>query len=490
MKEREERTKEGHEMSEGTEKEEKYDIATTAEEAAKTVPKLYKIKEAEDALKHAFYSKIPLIVTNAVWLTIDSCPGIKLVVGNQKDIKSLETAVKSRNPQKPLILAFDDTEAGKNLKEAIKGSLEDFNVPFIESNYNAIKRNGDGDIAKSVKQLIKQAFEYNEVKKEIEGLSCLTDLTKRLKDMENNTKRPIIDTGFKGFNEALGGGLKGGRLYAMGAISSLGKTTLVLQIADNVAKRGQPVLFFSLEMPKSELISKSLSRESFEFCQKNKKDYGLAKTALEIYEKCATFTTEEIEVFSKALEEYAKYAGNIYISEGIGDVGVRQIRETVDNFVLCKKAKPVIVVDYMQILSPYNERFSDKQNIDKNITELKRISRDYNIPVVVISSFNRDNYLNEVSFESFKESGGIEYSVDVLIGLQLKIDRSQWADNTKKINEKREAINKAKSKYPREIELVVLKNRMYKAWSNVEFNYYPKNEFFKEFNEREGVVEE
>ncbi|GHT57221.1 hypothetical protein AGMMS50233_10350 [Endomicrobiia bacterium] len=103
------------------------------------------------------------------------------------------------------------------------------------------------------------------------------------------------------------------------------------------------------------------------------------------------------------------------------------------------------------------------------MTELKRISRDYNIPVIVISSFNRTNYLNEVGFESFKKSGSIEYSADVLIGLQLK---QNWTKST--LNEKREIVNEAKVKSPREIELVILKNRMHKAWNKIDFNYYPQ----------------
>ncbi|GHT43527.1 hypothetical protein AGMMS49921_11640 [Endomicrobiia bacterium] len=138
----------------------------------------------------------------------------------------------------------------------------------------------------------------------------------------------------------------------------------------------------------------------------------------------------------------------------------------------------------MQILSPYNQCLNDKQNVDKNITELKRISRDYNIPVIAISSFNRTNYLNEVSFESFKESGSIEYSADVVIALQLKIaGRQSWTDNKPTLNEKRKIINETKIKNPREIELVILKNRMYKAWDKIDFNYYPQFDYFEEIDE-------
>ncbi|GHT40366.1 hypothetical protein AGMMS49921_01640 [Endomicrobiia bacterium] len=104
--------------------------------------------------------------------------------------------------------------------------------------------------------------------------------------------------------------------------------------------------------------------------------------------------------------------------------------------------------------------------------------------MIVISSFNRTNYLNEVSFESFKESGIIEYSTDVVIGLQLKIaGRQNWTESKPALNEKREIVNEAKVKNPREIELVILKNRMYKAWDKIDFNYYPQFDYFEEINE-------
>lgn len=320
----------------------------------------------------------------------------------------------------------------------------------------------------------------NEPEREVNGMSCLAGLDY----FEKEFKPPItVKTGFEKFDEKLGGGLKGSRLYVIGAISSLGKTTFALQIADNVAKSGHPVLFFSLEMSKMEIISKSLSRESFEYCQ-GKEDHKYAPSALKIYEK-SKIDGLGVEILSEAKEKYREYAGNMYIKEGRGEekngevkgFGVKEIKKVLESFVSVKKPNPMVVVDYLQILSPPDKYCSDKQSVDRNISELKRISRDFNIPVIAISSLNRDNYLNDVSFESFKESGAIEYSCDVLIGLQLKIDKKSWDKDTK-IEEKRNAVNEAKGKFPRQIELVILKNRMHIAWSVIFFDYYPIHECF------------
>ena len=97
--------------------------------------------------------------------------------------------------------------------------------------------------------------------------------------------------------------------------------------------------------------------------------------------------------------------------------------------------------------------------------ELKRISRDYSMPVVAISSFNRENYDAQVSFQAFKESGAIEFSADVLIGLQIpplpkdEIDAADNGHSSTAGEKKKLAIAEAKKEFPRMVELHILKNR-------------------------------
>ena len=166
---------------------------------------------------------------------------------------------------------------------------------------------------------------------------------------------------------------------------------------------------------------------------------------------------------------YGKYAEKIYISEGVGNIGVDQIRNTIKEHILYTGNIPIVIVDYLQILAPYSERATDKQNTDKAVMELKRISRDYKLPVIGISSFNRANYKEAVTMEAFKESGAIEYSSDVLIGLQLKGAGGANFD-----------ANEAKAKNPREIELVILKNRNGQTGGKLSYNYYPMFNYYEE----------
>ena len=59
------------------------------------------------------------------------------------------------------------------------------------------------------------------------------------------------------------------------------------------------------------------------------------------------------------------------------------------------------------------------------------------ITIIVISSVNRANYMQPIDFESLKESGGIEYSADVIWGLQLQCLNDSMFDSAQKTKEKR-----------------------------------------------------
>ena len=111
-----------------------------------------------------------------------------------------------------------------------------------------------------------------------------------------------------------------------------------------------------------------------------------------------------------------------------------------------------------------NIHMTDKQIIDRNITELKHISRDFDIPVIGVSSFNRENYNTSINLASFKESGAIEYSSDVLMVLQYDFMSVESGETSSKRQErlekaKLENLLKSREGKPISIELKVLKNR-------------------------------
>lgn len=181
------------------------------------------------------------------------------------------------------------------------------------------------------------------------------------------------------------------------------------------------------------------------------------------------------EITIRAIEEYSEtIAPNEIIEEGDFSYNVDTIKNYVKDYIATTNERPTIIIDYLQILAPSNPKLTDKQQVDYNVTTLKKISRDYNIPVIAISSFNRMNYTQTASFEAFKESGGIEYTADVLFTLQLKIlsDTSKTPTN--------DEIRQAKKEIPRQVQLVCLKNRNGKSSFSINFDFNPVFNAFRE----------
>lgn len=304
---------------------------------------------------------------------------------------------------------------------------------------------------------------------EITGAGRLDGLFAYIKESE---KRPVISTGYPTLDLELGdgygvpGGLSAG-LYTIGAISSLGKTTFAMQMADAIAAGKKDVLVIALEMAAFELMAKSISRLTTETAQRESD----RKTVQGILQgtRWKHYSAAERQAIDDARAIYSDLAKHLYFKEGIGNIGVDDVRQAIKRHIEMTGEAPVVIVDYLQILAPADPHATDKTNTDKAVLELKRISRDYNTPVICISSFNRDNYSEKVSMKALKESGAIEYSSDVVIGLQLEGAGGKNFD-----------VDEEKKKDPRRIEAVILKNRNGKTGEKIPFEYYPKFNLFRD----------
>lgn len=298
--------------------------------------------------------------------------------------------------------------------------------------------------------------------------SCLGYMGEFENAIESIKNRKLISTGFPNVDKALDGGLSDG-LYVVGAIPSLGKTTLIMQIADCVAMQGQDVLIFSLEMSRVELMAKSISRLTIHQRNVLKMGNEVLKTSRQILDgrRYERYTDSDKKVIAFAKSEYMKFAQHIFVVEGVGDIGISGIRKRVEEHIEMTGNTPIVVIDYVQILAPLDVRASDKQNIDKAALEMKRISRDFMTSVIGISSFNRSNYKAKAEFSAFKESGALEYGADVVIGLNLEGAGEEGFDATVE-----------KNKSPRRIEAVILKNRNGRTGDTILFEYFPQFNYF------------
>lgn len=304
-------------------------------------------------------------------------------------------------------------------------------------------------------------------------------------NIKNREHDDHIPTGFDNLDKLLNGGVEKGTTF-LGAISSLGKSTFMLNVAFNMAENGIKVLFFSLEMSREKVNEKILSMIMF-------KKYNVSVSSTQIHNwYTVTHTKEEVDAFNNAVEYMREHIlCNLFIitNKMHKKVNLTENRITSDDIKKyylkfmnrCSvNDKVVIIVDYLHILQQdYNLKLTDKQNVEKSVNELVCLADDYDIPIIVISSFNRDNYKEFANMSAFKESGLIEYSADCAIALQYADMFNDDSSASKDFD-----IRKAQSEETRKVQAVILKNRYGLVGSKAvsDFEFVPKCSAFKEVN--------
>jgi len=240
--------------------------------------------------------------------------------------------------------------------------------------------------------------------------------------------------------DAVIGGLRPG-VFVIAAAPSAGKTTFIKQMADQVAEcnDGVPVLFFSYEQSASELRRKTLARLS-------KIDNQRIREG-KVQEGDLAVAVEYIRRFGRRLK--------VIEADVRHNVGMIRLIAQREKHQAGKS--PVIFIDYLQIMPAADLKMKDKRaEVDSLVSELRRLARDIDVPVIVISSMSRA-YYDQAKVEGFKESGGIEYGADLAAIMSVQ---AETPDRTE-----------------RSIDLVILKNRN-GGRRIVELNYKMKFDTF------------
>lgn len=247
------------------------------------------------------------------------------------------------------------------------------------------------------------------------GLTNVCDLAMGFKARcEERRRHPPVRTGLRQLDKELGG-LRPG-YYVLGGDTGTGKTALAMQIAGNVASNGGKVLIASLEMEADLLFARDLSRFMEEHSPYSQ---GIGFKADEIM---LGRTSEHLE---RAMAGYlSKTAPNIEIftPEGWSRPTGEKIADICREYEEATKIKPTLVItDYLQLLgNPFDSpNASEKQGIDKNIEQLFRFARNYGVPVLLLSQYNRASNGKPVSNSALSGSGVIEQHSEATLLLDV-----------------------------------------------------------------------
>lgn len=390
-----------------------------------------------------------------------------LAINSTSNIGILLNELKKRelNRLPYLILYLDNDNSGIKAQETLSAELKGLNIAFSEvkianrnkdanSDLLAFKSDFRGILKENIDQIPNEMAEY-EKNNLIYHLLRFTSIP---------MAEDYFPSGFKNLDEKLDGGFYEG-LIVLGSQSGIGKTTLALQIANQISEQKKPVLFFSLEQSIRELAIKTISMYSGD-------RLSFAEVRALMNNRDGRFTVNNPQqAYDEALEKVQTVNQKLYIKEA--DRTIEAIRKAINYHVLLLGENPFVIIDYLQMIKPSQDRVknSDKQNVDYHITELKQISKQYHLPIMIISSLNRSSYDTDITEEAFKESGGIEYTSDYLLGLQFRAVLNKSSD----FNSDRE-----KEKNPREVQLKIIKNRSGEAGGRINLDFDARYNRFKE----------
>lgn len=265
------------------------------------------------------------------------------------------------------------------------------------------------DETKNLQELIEEAesqlFEISQkhVSQDIISLEdALSESFDRLDELHKDKgKLRGLPTGYKDLDNMLAG-LQKSDLFILAARPSIGKTALALNLAHNISlKSGVPVLIFSLEMSKEQLVDRLLAMES-----------GVDAWAL----RTGNLNDQDFEKIGHAMGDLSE--AQIYIDDTpsitISDLRTKARREA--------HQRPIglIIVDYLQLMSG-GARYGGDANRVQEVSEISRglkgIARELNVPIVALSQLSRSVESRSPQIPQLadlRESGSIEQDADVV----------------------------------------------------------------------------
>ena len=267
------------------------------------------------------------------------------------------------------------TEGIANTCYAGKESMEDIFVDTEKQIFDIIQQNTSG--------------EYVPIKDVVLNVLDKIEMASKTKGNVTGIPTGFIDLDYKT------AGFQPSDLILVAARPSMGKTALVLNIAQHMAFREDvTVAVFSLEMSKEQLVNRLLSLES-------RVDSQSIRTG--------NLTDED---WSKLIEGAGVIGKSHLIIDDTPGISVTELRSKMEHNL------GIIIIDYLQLMTGSKHSESRQQEISDISRSLKAVARELNVPVVALSQLSRaveQRPDHRPMLSDLRESGAIEQDADVVM---------------------------------------------------------------------------
>lgn len=228
----------------------------------------------------------------------------------------------------------------------------------------------------------------------------LSELVEGVVELAEHGITSGLALGYPTLDDMLAGGPTPGQLVLVGARPSVGKTTLACNMARVVARRGEPTVFFSLEMTRDELAQRFVSMES----GVPLKRIRAGALREEDWERIAK-ATSRVDAWPLLIDDKS--------SQTVGDMRARLRKASR------KGSRPrFVVVDFTQIVRPTDARVPREQQVSAIAEGLKAMAKDFRCVVVALAQLNRGPEQRRTQapmLSDLRESGALEQVADVVV---------------------------------------------------------------------------
>jgi replicative DNA helicase len=212
-----------------------------------------------------------------------------------------------------------------------------------------------------------------------------------------------ISTGITKLDQAFGGGWKKGRMYALGARSSMGKTTLALNFANTAINAGKSVAFFTVEMGAEDVMHKLLSLRSGINYSKFEGQNLTAQEKAKLSETFIEATNKRLSINDKTRNDFDAFKGE-----------ARRLKR--------EHGIDLIIFDYIQQLNSCSQVENRVREMTRITSDIQALAKDLDVAVICLAQLNRLAETEVPGMHHLKESGSIEQDSDGVILLHRDKD--------------------------------------------------------------------
>lgn len=225
-------------------------------------------------------------------------------------------------------------------------------------------------------------------------------------ELSTGTDPDALDTPWPDLNEKVA--FKPKELTVVGAATGGGKSILALNLGSHVAlRRERPALVVSMEMSGKELLSRLTAAEA---------EVDLSRL---VHRQLTEIDWQKIGRVSDRMQN-ARH----FILDDQAGMTVSRIRARVRWMASQGQAPGIVIVDYMQLITPDATRgdISRTQEVARISRELKLLAIEADVPVIALAQFNRSAVGRRPAPTDFKDSSQIEQDASVILLLHRPLD--------------------------------------------------------------------